>query len=130
MKMLLMGLLLFSLCASSGCAMIAGTATGAATGMIDAPAETYRHNTEAFENNPILFGLNALVMGPIGIVTGPVFGFGKGLSLDIQCAIGQVDYEDVFRTYSRRSIWRPHSLGWTPKYGTTSSERRERHVLP
>ena len=127
MKTLVMlGLVVACLCVSSGCATITGTVTGPVTGMIDAPAETYRHNAEAFQDNPMLFGLNAVVMAPVGIVTGPFFGFFKGLSLDIQWAIGQMDYHDVFDTYTRRSIWRPHSVEWRP---VSEAELQERYNI-
>ena len=96
----------------SGCAMITGTATGAFTGAVDAPAQTYRANCQAFVAHPILYGLDAAIIGPIGLVFGPLFGLGKGLSLDIQWCIGQVEYADVFGTYGPPSIWRPYTLRW------------------
>ena len=97
----------------TGCAMITGTATGALTGAVDAPAETYRHNVGTFEEYPMLHGGNVLIMGPIGIGTGPVLGLTKGLALDVQCCIvGDVRYGDVFGTYGQRSIWRPYTSQW------------------
>lgn len=96
----------------SGCAMLTGTATGAFTGAVDLPAETYRQNCQAFVSHPILYSLDAVVLGPIGLVFGPVFGMGKGLALDIQWVIGQVYYGDVFGTYGPTSIWRPYTLRW------------------
>jgi hypothetical protein len=96
----------------SGCATITGTATGALTGIVDAPAETYRHNQEAFKENPMLYGLDALVIAPIGFVTGPLFGFIKGVSVDLQWVVGHVRYGDVFGSYGNASIWRPHTVQW------------------
>lgn len=115
MNRLLAVVLLTTVCLTSGCATITGTVTGPLTGMIDAPAETYRANRDVFADYPIFFGIDALVMGPIGIVTGPIFGFGKGLSLDIQWVISQVNYSEVFGSYSATSIWRPFTLDWPTK---------------
>ncbi len=100
-------------CVLSGCAMVTGTATGAFTGALDAPAENYRRNREIFAEHPIMFAPNALIMGPIGLATGPLFGLGKGLALDIQWVVGQVNYGDVFGSYNETSIWRPHTLEWS-----------------
>jgi hypothetical protein len=68
-----------------------------------------------FADYPILFSVDALVMGPLGFVTGPLFGFGKGLALDIQWVINQVDYSEVFASYRPTSIWRPFTLAWPVK---------------
>jgi len=95
-----------------GCATVTGVATGAFTGAIDAPAETYRQNREAFLAYPALFGLDALFIGPVGFATGPAFGLIKGASLDVQCAVGLMSYEQVFHSYGRASIWRPWTLRW------------------
>ncbi len=100
---------------NTGCATVTGAATGLPTGTIDAPAETYRHNRQAFDNYPFLHGLNVLVMAPVGAVTGPVWGFGKGIALDVQCAIGHQKYENVFKSYDNPSIWRPYTLQWDTK---------------
>ena len=96
----------------SGCATITGTVTGAFTGAVDAPAETYRHNEEMFERYPILFGPDVLIMAPVGIVTGPLCGLGKGIALDVQWVMGDVEYGDVFGSYGETSIWRPYTLDW------------------
>ena len=112
MKTLRIVLVVAMVCVLSGCAMITGTVTGALTGAVDAPAETYRHNREGFADYPILFAADVLVMGPLGIATGPLFGMGKGLALDVQWVIGQVRYGDVFGSYDKASIWRPHTLTW------------------
>jgi len=92
--------------------MITGTVTGAFTNAVDAPAETYRQNREGFAKHPILFALDALVVGPVGLATGPVCGLAKGLALDIQWTIGQVNYGDAFGTYGPASIWRPATWEW------------------
>jgi hypothetical protein len=115
MNRLLALALLATLCLTSGCATITGTVSGPLTGMIDAPAETYRANRYVFADYPILFSVDALVMGPFGIVTGPLFGFCKGLALDIQWVINQVDYSEVFGSYRPTSIWRPFTLVWPVK---------------
>lgn len=95
-----------------GCATVTGVATGAFTSAVDAPAEAYRQNREAFIKYPALFGLDAIFIGPAGFVSGPAFGLVKGASLDVQCAIGLMDYEQVFHTYDQASIWRPWTLRW------------------
>jgi hypothetical protein len=116
--------LLATICLTSGCATITGTVSGPLTGMIDAPAQTYRANRDVFADYPILFSVDALVMGPFGIVTGPLFGFGKGLSLDIQWVISQVDYSEVFGSYRPTSIWRPFTLIWPTKAPPTEPAPR------
>ena len=99
--------------AVSGCATITGTVTGAFTGIVDAPAETYRNNTYMFEKEPTLFGWDAVIVGPVGFFTGPFFGFIKGASLDVQWVIGKIGYDEVFGTYGCSSIWRPHTIWWS-----------------
>jgi hypothetical protein len=101
------------LLACSGCAMITGVVTGPFTGAVDLPAETYRQNTLAFEQNPMLYGIDCLVVGPCGIVMGPVAGLCKGLSLDIEWVCGKVRYGQVFGTYHEASIWRPCTIKWS-----------------
>jgi hypothetical protein len=95
-----------------GCATITGVATGAFTGAVDAPAEAYRQNREAFLKYPALFGLDVLFLGPVGFASGPAFGLVKGVSLDVQCAIGLMSYGPVFHSYGPASIWRPWTLRW------------------
>lgn len=113
---LILALILMAL-TLSGCAMIAGTVTGAPFGAIDAPAETYRQNKGSFEEFPLFYALDVVIIGPIGFVTGPIFGCFKGLSLDIQWCTGKVDYSDVFGSYGQMSIWRPHTVQWPSKPG-------------
>lgn len=108
---LFVGLIVFAVLIS-GCSTITGTVTGAGTGLVDAPAQTYRANRDTFDELPILHGVNALVMGPVGAVTGPVMGFGKGMALDIQWMIGQQSLSEVYGTYEAQSIWRPYTVRW------------------
>ena len=102
-----------ALLACSGCAGITGLVTGAFTGAVDLPAETYRQNQLAFEHNPMLFGVDVLVVGPCGVAGGPVVGLVKGLSLDVQWVCGWMRYGQVFGTYKEASIWRPWTICWT-----------------
>jgi len=111
-KYLCMALIILAGVLYTGCATVAGTASGIPMGAIDAPAEAYRHNREAFDNYPILHGVNVLVMVPVGAATGPLFGLGKGIALDVQCAIGHQSYSNVFNSYGKASIWRPWTLRW------------------
>jgi len=106
-------------CGLSGCATLAGAATGALTAAVDAPAEVYRAHREAFAEYPIWFAPDVLFFTPLGIATGPILGLGKGMALDIQMVIGQVDYMDVFTTYGPTSIWRPDTLQW-PSRGVSA----------
>lgn len=99
----------------TGCATILGTGTGALTGMVDMPAEAYRHNKADFENQPMLYGLDALFLGPLGAAFGPVTGFVKGVSLDIGGITGKVSYGDMFFSYREASVWRPHTYYWPTK---------------
>ena len=96
----------------SGCASLTGLITGAFTGAVDLPAETYRQNRLAFEQNPMLFGLDVFVVAPCGIVGGPVVGFVKGASLDVEWVTGKIGYGVVFDTYRDASIWRPWTIYW------------------
>ena len=121
MRTVVTAMLVACLWALSGCATVTGTVTGAFTNAVDAPAENYRANRADFDEYPILHAPNAIVLGLVGVVTGPVFGFGKGLGLDIQWVIGQMDYSDVFGTYGPASIWRPFTFQWPSKHKATDS---------
>jgi hypothetical protein len=101
------------LMACSGCAMITGTVTGAFTGAVDLPAETYRQNRLAFEQHPMLYGVDCLIVAPCGIVGGPVVGLVKGVSLDIEWVCGKMGYGVVFGSYREASIWRPWTINWS-----------------
>lgn len=125
MRIIAIAALVASLFVLSGCATVSGTVTGAFTNAVDAPAENYRANREQFDDVPILHAPNALVLGPVGFATGPVFGFAKGLALDIQWVIGQVDYSDVFGSYGPASIWRPFTFRWPVRH-TVAAAPEER----
>jgi len=96
-----------------GCAGITGLVTGAFTGAVDLPAETYRHNQLAFEHNPMLYGLDCLIVAPLGIAGGPVVGLCKGLSLDVEWVCGWMRYDQAFGTYKEASVWRPWTIHWS-----------------
>jgi len=99
----------------SGCAGITGLVTGAFTGAVDLPAETYRQNQMGFEKNPMLYGVDVLVVAPCGIAGGPVVGLVKGLSLDVEWVCGKINYGQVFGTYNEASIWRPWTIKWAAR---------------
>jgi hypothetical protein len=113
MKILGAVVLAVGLLACTGCAGLTGLVTGAFTGAVDLPAETYRQNQRAFEQNPMLYGLDVLVVAPCGIAGGPVIGFCKGLSLDVEWVCGWMRYGPVFQTYKEDSIWRPWTIRWS-----------------
>jgi hypothetical protein len=73
-----------ALLGSAGCAGITGPITGPFTGAVDLPAETYRRNSDAFDQNPMLYGTDGIVAGPCRFAGGPIAGFCKGLSLDVE----------------------------------------------
>ena len=97
---------------SSGCATLAGSLTGALTGMVDAPAQVYRQNRESFTKHPTFWPANILIVGPLGFVGGEVVGFWKGMTLDIEFLLGNIGLNDVFGSYDEASIWRPYTLSW------------------
>jgi len=123
MRIIAIALLAASLLALSGCATVTGTLTGAFTNAVDAPAENYRANRAQFDDVPILHAPNALILAPVGVATGPFLGFAKGLALDIQSVIGQVDYADVFGSYGPASIWRPFTFRWPIKDRAAAAPR-------
>jgi hypothetical protein len=112
MKIMSAFVLAAMLLACSGCATVTGLVTGAFTGAVDLPAETYRQNKVAFEQNPMLYGVDVIVLAPCGIVGGPVVGLVKGVSLDIEWVCSKVRYGQVFGTYHEASIWRPWTMKW------------------
>ena len=102
-----------SLCtASSGCATIMGTATGAFTGLVDGPAAVAAANEEAFRDHPEYWVLDVLVVAPLSAVVGPLAGFIKGVAIDVQWVRDELDYGEAFGTYRAPSIWRPWTLHW------------------
>ena len=113
-----------------GCAAVTGVATGAFTGAVDLPAETYRVHRETFHRYPYLFGLNVFFVGPVGFAGGPVAGLIKGASLDVQCAIELMDYHEVFHTYRPASIWRPWTFYWPVKAATQENSKGKEAAPP
>ena len=95
--------------ALSGCATITGTLTGAVTGFVDLPREIVRENDLRTDDGDTW--LLAMVAAPVGCVGGPVFGFIKGIALDVSTLSGTVDGGEAFGG-GRASIWRPYTFGW------------------
>jgi hypothetical protein len=96
-----------------GCATITGTATGWATGLVDAPAQNYRINRDAFDEHPEYWAPNVLIVAPVGLVLGSLLGLVKGVAMDVRWLLGQTEYGEVFAGYGRPSIWRPYTLHQT-----------------
>ena len=107
-----MTLCLAAALSTAGCATVTGLVSGAFTGSVDCTAEIYRHNSEAFEDQPTYWAPTVLVFVPVGIVLGPVVGFAKGIALDMEKLIGETNYGPVFGGYDKVSIWRPYTFGW------------------
>lgn len=103
---------LCALSTASGCATMTGLVTGFGTGAVDAPAQVYRTHREDFAENPIYWPANIIVFVPLGMVVGPLAGFCKGVALDVQKLMGQIEYAPVFSTYGDSSIWRPYTIHW------------------
>ncbi len=112
MRSIALATLVVILLTATGCAALTGLVSGAVTGAVDLPHQTRIQNAKAFDDCPMLYGADVLIMGPVGIVTGPLTGFMKGLSLDVQWISGQIRYGDVFGSYDRESVWRPHTFIW------------------
>lgn len=91
-----------------GCATITGTTTGAFTGAVDLPSETYKES-ESVKDFPWLFAPMVVVTGTIGFGGGPLAGLVKGFSADIQWLVDWVSYGKIFGSFDKISIWRP----WT-----------------
>ena len=86
--------------------------TGAFTGLVDAPAQVYRHNRDNFDQRPIYWPFNIVFMAPLGFLAGPLVGFGKGIALDVECLQGKARLGRVFGRYDNESVWRPFTLDW------------------
>ena len=80
--------------------------------MVDAPAQVYRHNRELFEQEPINWPFNIVLMVPLGLIGGPIAGFGKGVALDVEWFMDDVEAGQSFGSYGRESVWRPYTLDW------------------
>ena len=126
MRTLFIALLIPGMILPMGCATVTGTVTGAFTGMVDAPAEVYRHNRVYFAENPMMYGANVVFVGTVGLLTGPIVGFFKGVSLDVQWMMGHVSYSDAFGTYGPASIWRPFTCFWPTTPETLGDEEQDR----
>ena len=103
------GLLAASTCLT-GCSTITGTVTGAFTGFVDLPTEIIREQELATDSGDTW--LIAMVAAPIGFVGGPIFGFIKGVALDVSALNGSLTYSEEFNTYGRASVWRPYTYYW------------------
>lgn len=95
-----------------GCASVTGLVTGALTGVVDAPAQVYRHNRGELDRHPEYWVFNVLIVGPLGFVAGPLVGFAKGVALDIEWLLDEIGYDDAFTTYKAPSVWRPYTIHW------------------
>ena len=126
MRTLFIALLIPGMLLPMGCATVTGTVTGAFTGMVDAPAEVYRHNRAYFAENPMMYAPNVLLVGTFGLVAGPIVGFIKGVSLDVQWKVGHITYGEVFGTYGPASIWRPFTGFWPTTPQTLGDEEPDR----
>jgi hypothetical protein len=114
--------LLFSCCLAAwlasapGCAIatITGFATGALTGMIDAPAQVYRHHRGELDRHPEYWTANLIIFMPTGFVAGPFVGLIKGIAIDVQWWFldHSISYQKVFAGYGEESIWRPFTIHW------------------
>lgn len=93
----------------TGCATITGIVTGAPTGLVDAPSQVYRHNSDDFDEHPEYWAFDILIVAPLGFVLGPVVGLVKGVAADVRNLTGKTPLEDVWGSYGDASIWRP----WT-----------------
>ena len=94
----------------SGCATITGTVTGPFTGFVDLPTEIIREQELATDAGHTW--LIAMVAAPVGFVGGPIFGFIKGVALDVSALNGSLSYSEEFGTYDRASVWRPYTFYW------------------
>ena len=112
MKSLITTLSLFLLFSSSACATVTGACTGSLTGLVDAPAEVYRHNRQFFDEHPMQWPLNIVVVAPFGFVFGEVAGLVRGSALDVECLLGHEEVGEVFGSYGPNSVWRPYSFRW------------------
>ncbi len=100
------------LLSAPGCASLTGLVTGAFTGCIDAPAQVYRHHRKEMDRHPDYWVYNILLFFPLGLGVGPLAGFAKGVGIDIQWLLNQLDYGEAFGTYRDASVWRPYTIHW------------------
>jgi hypothetical protein len=107
MRRTIVSLALFAcLLVSSGCATIVGTVAGPVTNAVDMPRWFLDNNDPNMDFEPEWTFL-AVLFVPFGLVTGPVYGFVKGVYVDVQGGLrGNFDYSEGWgRSY--QSIWRP-----------------------
>ena len=95
-----------------GCATVVGTLTGAETGLVDAPAQAYRHNSKKFDDHPEFWAVNVLIVAPLGFAFGTLAGLAKGVAADVRCLTGKTELRDVWGAYGGASIWRPYSFSF------------------
>jgi hypothetical protein len=101
-------LLILSLVFTPGCATLTGASTGAFTGAVDLPSETYK-KSDSLREDAFLFPFLVVIVGGLGAAGGPVAGLAKGFSDDVQWVIGWVGYDKIFGSFENVSVWRP----WT-----------------
>ncbi len=128
MRVLRILVVVAGLYALTGCASLTGLATGPFTGAVDAPAQVYRENPQWFDQYPIAWSLNVLVVSPVGIVLGAPVGFAKGIALDVQGAIGHIEYKTAFNSYDDSSVWRPYTWQWKRKRLPTDAPDAKPHI--
>jgi hypothetical protein len=86
---------------SFGCATLVGTVTGPATSAVGVPLFFMEDSDPEWDWLAVVLGV------PTGIVFGPLFGFAKGISIDVRGGLGDdFDYSDGWNL-SEHSIWRP-----------------------
>jgi hypothetical protein len=93
-----------------GCATITGIVTGAPTGLVDAPAQLYRHNSDHFDRHPEYWVFNILIVAPLGFAVGPLVGLVKGVAADVRNLTGMNTLGEVYGAYGDPSIWRPYTF--------------------
>lgn len=97
--------------ASTSCATLAGTATGAVTGSVDLPRYVYERNQRVLDENPVYWAPLVIVFAPIGVGLGPILGLAKGASIDIQSGIQEMyPYGEAWSEYGDTSVWRPYTF--------------------
>ena len=95
------------------CATVTGLVTGAFTGSVDAPAEVYRAHRATMDRHPEYWIYNLLLFFPLGIAAGPLAGMAKGVSIDLQVLLGDLNYAQAFGAYYEpESVWRPYTIHW------------------
>jgi hypothetical protein len=105
--------LLAAITCLSGCATFTGTITGAFTGFVDLPNDVIRRHRLSPDSGDTW--LVAIVAAPIGFVGGPIFGFIKGIGLDVNAMNGTLTLRQEFGSYDRMSVWRPYSFDWNQR---------------